>query len=138
MAKGSILWRWLDWLPRKGVRERRRTRRYPCNLDGSCYLTATQDGGAEQVRVRNISAGGISLVFEGYVEPQSVLMIKLANEAQGFSCRLKVRVVYSLQHPNGEWIIGGAFTRKLAEHELKALLFNPHPTMSGPIRNQSK
>jgi hypothetical protein len=142
MAKpkaASLLWRWLDWMSRKGGRDRRRTRRYPCNLDGSPCLTATLEGGeAQQVRVRNISGGGVSLVFERFIEPQSVLMVKLSNEAQNFSCRLKIRVAYSLEHPNGEWIVGGAFTRKLTEHELRALLSQPQSASVPVLKSQSK
>jgi hypothetical protein len=73
-------------------------------------------------KVRNLSAGGISLVVDRDFEPQSVLTVQLVNTERNVACSLKVRVVYTVPHPSGDWILGGAFTRQLSEEELKAFV----------------
>jgi hypothetical protein len=88
----------------------------------SCHLTATLLATPLAARVRNLSATGISLLLERDFEPDTILNIELANSNRSCTCTLDVRVVYTIQHPCGEWILGGAFTRKLREDELQALL----------------
>jgi hypothetical protein len=103
-------------------KDRRQSVRYGINLETSCRLLAMVQGEAQPVRVRNISAGGISLVLPHEVPPDELLEVELLNRPEMFLCKLQVRITYRVEHPSGDWIIGGAFTRKLREDELKSLL----------------
>jgi hypothetical protein len=104
------------------VAERRRAQRHVCNLETSCRLVASVAGNAQIVRVRNISASGISLVLNGPVEPETILYIELLNRPTSFLCLIRLRVVYSVEHPNGVFIVGGAFLQALTAEQLTGLL----------------
>jgi len=116
----------LSWFGRaekeRSEKERRDTVRYTITLETSCRLLAMVQGESNPVRVRNISAGGISLVLNNEVPADTLLEIELLNRPQMFLCKLQVRITYRVEHPTGDWIIGGAFTRRLSDEELKLLL----------------
>jgi len=101
---------------------RRESVRYNINLDTSCLLIAALEGDSSPVRVRNISAGGISLVLSHGVEPDTLLTVQLLNRPRMFLCKIDVRITYVVEHPSGDWILGGAFTRKLTDDELRSIL----------------
>lgn len=86
------------------------------------YLTARLEGQARPATVRNISSGGITVYLDRWLEPETIVMLELINRGMMFSCRLPLRVVYMLERPSGDWILGGAFARKLSEDEMHALL----------------
>lgn len=110
-------------LPRPRPLERRANQRHPCNLETSCRLLAAVGDDFWTTRVRNISPGGISLIVHQPVEPGTVLSVELLDRTtQRFSATLQVRVVYAVEHPSGEWIIGGSFTNRLSNDELQTLL----------------
>jgi hypothetical protein len=140
IMRAKIPWwrRWLGGRSSAPTPERRQHPRYRPPLATSCHLLATVESGPEAVRVRNVSAGGISLVGDRPVEPQSVVLVQLANEEQGVRCQLRVRVVYCLEHPSGEYILGGAFTRQLTATELQALLSPPTARRLHPLRTGSR
>jgi hypothetical protein len=121
-------WRkWRSWLSPGQAKqpsgaERRESVRHYISLETSCRLLAMVQGESNPIRVRNISAGGISLVLPREVPPDDLLDIELLNRPQMFLCKLQVRITYRVEHPTGDWIIGGAFTRKLSEEELRLLL----------------
>jgi len=103
-------------------KERRQSVRYGINLETSCRLLAMVQGEPHPIRVRNISAGGISLVVPHEVPADQLLEVELLNRPEMFLCKLQVRITYRVEHPTGDWIVGGAFTRALREDELKSLL----------------
>lgn len=103
-------------------KERRQSVRYGINLETSCRLLAMVQGEPHPIRVRNISAGGISLVVSHSVPADDLLEVELLNRPEMFLCKLQVRITYRVEHPTGDWIVGGAFTRALREDELKSLL----------------
>lgn len=125
---------WCSWWPNwrsRGRRpkttelagaERRETMRYGIGLDTSGRLIAAVGNDPTQVRVRNISAGGISLVLNHGVEPDTILEVQLLNRPTMFLCKVQVRITYIVEHPSGEWILGGAFIDKLGDEDLRALL----------------
>ena len=120
---------WSNWLsPNRRTRsvepsgaDRRETIRYGINLDTSGRLIAALDD-KTQVRVRNISAGGISLVLGHGVEPETILAVQLLNRPTMYLCKVRVRITYIVEHPTGDWILGGAFIEKLSDEELRSLL----------------
>jgi c-di-GMP-binding flagellar brake protein YcgR len=118
---------WRPWFRRakpiepKGA-ERRESIRFGINLETSVRLIAAVEGDPTPARVRNISAGGISLVLNRGVDPDTMLNVQLLNRPQMFLCKVEVRVTYIVEHPTGDWILGGAFARKLTDEELRCLL----------------
>lgn len=126
---GWLSW-WSNWQRRRRhAREastieanRREAFRYNINLETSCLLIAALEGDTTPVRVRNISSGGVSLVLTRGVEPDTVLNIQLLNRPRMFFCKVDVRVTYVVEHPSGDWILGGAFARTLSDEELRMLL----------------
>jgi hypothetical protein len=102
--------------------ERRQATRYPCQLDLSFFMTANLEGEPRLARVRNISVGGISLLVNGPVEAGTILTVHLENDRHNFSRLIRLRVIYCLERPDGEWILGGSFLQRLTGEELRALL----------------
>ncbi len=133
-APGHFALRWLAWwshwrarfrknkLPGPSAADRRESFRYGISLETSVRLMAAVEGDNTPVRVRNISAGGISLVINRGVDPDTLLNVELLNRPNMFLCKVQVRVTYVVEHPTGDWIIGGAFVRKLSHEELRSLL----------------
>jgi hypothetical protein len=123
---GWLSW-WSNWWRRRRIQQaaeanRRESVRYNINLDTSCLLIAALEGDPLPIRVRNISAGGISLVLNRGVEPDTILSIQLLNRPRMFFCKIDVKVTYMVEHPSGDWILGGSFARPLTDEELRALL----------------
>lgn len=106
--------------PSPGV-ERRTTTRYLCDLGTTCYLLATVDNDPWLARVRNISAGGISLLLHREIEPGRVVNLDLQNPERHFHCQIAVRIRYIVEHPSGDWIHGCEFLTKLTAEQLRAL-----------------
>jgi hypothetical protein len=74
-------------------------------------------------KIRNISPEGISLVLGRPVEAGSMLSVDLIDtKTNRFSRTLEVRVIYSVEHPTGDWILGGTFASKLTNEELQSFL----------------
>lgn len=102
--------------------ERRASTRYPCNLATSCRLAASVKGDTVPARVRNISAGGVSLVLGHEFTSGALIALELRNTGRNFARTLQVRVIYCIEHPSGDWILGGAFVSPLTDDEVKAFL----------------
>jgi hypothetical protein len=74
------------------------------------------------VPVRNISQGGINLRLAHRIDPGTILTMKLFNTRRRFECSLPVRIIYNLERPDGDFLVGGAFERELTENEVNGLL----------------
>jgi hypothetical protein len=74
-------------------------------------------------KIRNISPEGISLILNRPVEPGTVLSVDIIDtKTNRFSRTLEVRVIYAVEHPTGDWIMGGTFGTKLTNEELQNFL----------------
>jgi hypothetical protein len=102
--------------------ERRASTRYPCNLATSCRLAVAVKDEAHPARVRNISAGGVSLVLGHEFLSGDILAVELKSMPRNFVRHLKVRVIYCIEHPSGDFIVGGSFTSPLTDDEVTAFL----------------
>ena len=78
-------------------KDRRQSVRYGINLETSCRLLAMVQGEPHPIRVRNISAGGISLVVPHEVPADELLEVELLNRPEMFLCKLQVRITYRFQ-----------------------------------------
>lgn len=104
------------------LKDRRRSVRYPCNLATSQHLVAVVDAVGGVSKVRNISVDGISLIVSRRLDPEAIVNLQLVNRGRLFGCQVPMRVVYVLDHPEGDFIVGGAFTRELSVEEVMGLL----------------
>lgn len=104
------------------VERRESLRYYPRGTETFHHLHGIVEGSSGTAQVRNLSGGGVSLVFDRRIEPEAVVTLQLRNTAQPYACKLSLRVIYLQERPSGQWILGGAFMRKLTHEELQALL----------------
>ncbi len=102
--------------------DRRIWARYSGNLSTSCRIKASLNEDIRPARVRNISAGGISLIVACSAEPETIVPLVLRSTLRDFSRALSLRVLYCVEHPGGDWILGGEFVEPLGEEELRHFL----------------
>ncbi len=106
--------------------DRRCATRYPCGLGTSRHIIAKVRAAENEpkitAQVRNVSATGLSILVDRALTPEQVLRVELYRPSRFWSGEIPMRVVYSQSYPDGEYIVGGAFTRELNGDELQALL----------------
>jgi hypothetical protein len=102
--------------------ERRVWTRFSSNLSTSCRIKASLPNKAARARVRNISVGGVSLIVASPVEIGSVVPLELRSSLRDFGCTLELRVLYCVEHPGGDSILGGSFVQPLTEDQLRNFL----------------
>jgi hypothetical protein len=102
--------------------ERRASTRYPCNLATSCRIVASLAGEPLPARVRNISIGGLSLVLTHPSDPGTLMAIDLRSMTRNITHSVQIRIIYTIEHPSGDWIAGAAFVQPLTDEEVKAFL----------------
>jgi hypothetical protein len=107
--------------------ERRGAERFPCDLQPFWAEWGSGGGESAAARVHNISTTGISLDTPVRIRPGSVLVIKLLSKERGLSRPLLVRVIHSTQKPDGRWLSGGAFVRRLSDKDLQTILSEGAP-----------
>src|SRR5271154_1149921 len=106
----------IDW------RERRSSVRQPC-LETSKRLVAAVGDDFCLAKVRNISPDGISLVIGRSMETGAMISVDLIDtKTNRFSRTLDVRVCWCIEHPSGDWILGGSFANLLTDEELQYFL----------------
>lgn len=102
--------------------------RHACGLETSRHVIAKlridSAGARITAPVRNISSTGLSVFVNRPLVPGSVLNTELSRPSRFWCSEIPLRVVYSLPHPGGEFIVGGAFARELTTDELHGLLGN--------------
>lgn len=102
--------------------DRRASTRYPCNLATSCRMAALVAGDTFPGRVRNVSLGGISLVLSRPFDTGTELSVELRSNFRHFSRTVRIRVIYCIEHPSGDWIVGASFAQVLSDEEVRLLL----------------
>ena len=60
-----------------------------------------------------MSVGGLSLVLPHPFDPGTQLAIELRSMTRQVTRALRIRVVYSIEHPSGDWITGACFMEPL-------------------------
>src|SRR5438105_1470351 len=102
----------IDWS------DKRRSVRVPC-LETSKRIVAAIGDNFCSAKVRNISPDGISLVIGRAMEPGQVISLDLIDtKTNRFSRTLDLRVTWCIEHPSGDWILGGAFGSPLSSEEM--------------------
>ena len=108
--------------PGPSVTRQRKHPRFPASPNTFCLLGTGRDGPAELAGVRNISRGGVGVVFARRMEPGEVVTVNLFNWKRNFACRVVMRVVYANAQADGTFFLGGAFTEEMAEEEVQWLV----------------
>jgi hypothetical protein len=106
----------LSWL------DRRAALRFAINPQTSSHLVAALGDSFWPAHVLDISTRGIALRVRRKFEPDTGVLLELANGVRVFSCAITLRIRHVQPEPEGGWLIGGEFARKLTHHELMALL----------------
>jgi len=94
--------------------ERRAWVRHECRL-GTFFLTNFKGEVCYSGIIRHISPGGINLVSARVFEPKTHLFLLLKTVVEA-------RVIHASASSDGEWVLGCAFIKELAEEELHGLL----------------
>jgi serine/threonine protein kinase len=113
------------------AQDRRRARRFPTALLGSCE---TVQGGGRQwpAQVVDVSLTGACLQVDEHFEPGAALRIALPAQPSGPTLDLVVRVRWVRQAGPRAWFVGGAFAEQLSEGELRTILGDKPATVALP------
>jgi hypothetical protein len=98
--------------------ERRATPRHPSNLKVVCYPAGAGLTERRQVRLRDVSRGGLGLLTDRRWGPGTNLIFELW--VRGALRTARARVVHATSHLGGSFLIGCAFDIPLTESELHA------------------
>jgi hypothetical protein len=113
--------RWLSGSrPKKSDRKKLAYSAYRDSTHGGVCAAVTGDVGPAVIRY--LSVDGIGMVVSRPFEPGTRLIVTLMNQPGKVSRTLRVYVNYVLEHPSGDWILGGVFAGRLTGSELHALL----------------
>jgi len=103
--------------------DQRKWARYPSSPQTRCQVVIP-DLGTEAMpgTIRNLSAGGISVLVGRRIPLGELANIHLENPSRHFACDVQLRVIYTIQDPSGDFLVGGPFDRELSHDDLEKLL----------------
>jgi hypothetical protein len=100
--------------------------RFPSSQEVYCQPMAASTAEESETRwlgrLRDISAGGVTLVLRRRFEPGTSLMIRLSGKLRHRARSLPVQVVQTTEEGNSRWIIGCEFLSPPSEDVLQALI----------------
>jgi hypothetical protein len=102
--------------------DRRDALRFQISPETSAHLVAAVGEASWPARVLNVSTEGISLNVRCRFEPGLTVPLELANGVRVFCCALQLRIVHAAEQPDGSFLVGGDFDRRLTARELIAIL----------------
>jgi PilZ domain len=102
--------------------ERRAHVRHPCDRDGSCVPVLAGHNLHWSARVLNISQGGVALSLRRRFEPGTLLTVEIQRADDQPPEPITTRVVRVTAQPDGNWLIGCAFTNPISPEDLQAML----------------
>jgi hypothetical protein len=110
----------VEYVPRPVPLERRASVRHVCSVEAVSRPLESPDALCWGARVKDISAGGVSLMLCYPFKPGASLAVDL--HAQSRVGTLLVKVVHVSEQDDGTWLLGCEFAAPLSDTELKALL----------------
>lgn len=102
--------------------EKRRSERFPVNVDSKCDFASPVLEDFGPVKVKNLSTDGIGLFTGHYLEPGFLMAVNLVNLDKKFSKTFLVRVVHCTAQTGGNFLVGGTFNVPLTYEELCILV----------------
>jgi hypothetical protein len=102
--------------------DKRHWKRFQTSITSNFQLAATDDPHLYPARVLDVSASGVGLLCDRFVENGSLLSVELHN-ARGTTERTMLAcIVHVMQQTDGKWALGCNFIRSLSEEDLGALV----------------
>jgi hypothetical protein len=101
---------------------RRTTVRYEFDAESVTPRVRDDQGATSEVRLKNLSAGGLSFIADRRIEPHTLLSVEIRSKDELGSRRLVMRVRSAEALLPGAWMIGCEFGRPLSSFELLALI----------------
>src|SRR5262245_45904741 len=98
--------------------ERRAALRLALHADATCHLVAAVGDSCWPARVVDLSTTGVRLLLRRRFEPESHVLVELANGRRVFSRALLMRVAHVEPAADGAYLLGGEFARRLSHDEL--------------------
>jgi hypothetical protein len=113
--------------PKSSGADKRASVRYTCDTDGfstdnNCRPITGHRNDTWSAMVRDLSTGGVGIVVNRRFEPGTLLSVELQDAEQTTNRILLVRVVRATREPDDRWLLGCAFTTKLTDADLLALM----------------
>lgn len=97
-------------------------RRFPRYSPDPTHLTARLKDQDLPVGIEDISLGGICILADRGFDQDAVLDLEMVHLISGHRWDVSLRVVYVRQRGPATFFVGGAFTEKLGNQEVLALL----------------
>jgi c-di-GMP-binding flagellar brake protein YcgR len=101
----------------------RNNRRLWLRYVSDCETRVRLDGHAKaervSVRLRDVSAGGASLITDRAFEPGQILSLEVPCAADGEVELMLACVIHASQQKDGQWFVGCAFSRELTSADLE-------------------
>jgi hypothetical protein len=102
--------------------ERRASVRHSCERDGACVPVLAGQNFQWSARVLNISQGGVALSLRRRFEKGTLLTVEVQRSDNHPPDPFLARVVHVTPQPDGNWLIGCAFTNDISADDLQAML----------------
>jgi hypothetical protein len=102
--------------------DRRGAERYSCALQPFWHIAGEEGADSLPAGVRNVSATGIGLLLDEPLKAGTVLVLSLQGSSRRLSRPLPVRVMHATAQPEGGWLVGCQFVRRLSGQDMAALL----------------
>jgi hypothetical protein len=106
-----------DSIPTQPENERRTTIRIRCNHWVRYRLQPLERYERCWANVRNLSAGGIALLTNRHVKPDTRLVLELRSRTSDAIVTRSARVAHATRDSAGNWVIGCEFDTPLDEAE---------------------
>jgi hypothetical protein len=101
--------------------EKRRTVRYPCDLEVRCFSNGRAGDGLN-ARLRNLSINGLGFVSATRIEPGESLVLELEDPFEVEPRVIAVTVVHARAMPIRGWFHGCALAQELAEGDVRTMV----------------
>jgi hypothetical protein len=95
--------------------------RLPARVYTTCHLPGEGNRVLRKVRVVNVCPGGVGLLVNKRVAPDTLLGVQVPG-GKGAQHRVLARVIHVTPQPFGQWLLGCAFLGEISDQELQAFL----------------
>jgi hypothetical protein len=103
--------------------DRRRGKRLRCNRKARWRVSGTRSAGSGKATLYDISSSGLSLAVDALLKCGTILDVSVERAEEGyFFLPQSVRVRHVKALPNGNWLIGCRFIKKLEKEEFEAIV----------------
>jgi hypothetical protein len=107
---------------RHAPEDKRLWQRFPTTLHACFRQVGATDGPANHADVLNLSATGVGLLADDFIEPGALLHLDLSGQDSAETRTILSCVVHVSEHGDGRWALGCNFIRELSDADLRALV----------------